>query len=111
LEFKTAFVFALLFIFFALVTSYVTKNYGESGIKILSLLVGVTDIDPFIINLFQSKWDIGEAVLVAAVIIATTSNNMLKMIYAVILCDSSIRWQLVIGFGILVITGLLFAFL
>jgi len=111
LEFKTALVFALLFIFFALVTNYVTKNYGEGGIKVLSFLVGVTDIDPFIINLFQSKWDIGETVLVASVIIATTSNNLLKMIYGIILCDKSIRLQLIIGFGILVITGLLFAFL
>ena len=111
LEFKTALVFALLFIFFALVTDYVTKNFGESGIKVLSLLVGVTDIDPFIINLFQSKWNIGETVLVAAVIIATISNNLLKMIYGIILCDKSIRWQLIIGFGILIITGLLFAFL
>jgi len=111
LEFKTALVFALLFIFFALVTDYMTKNFGESGIKVLSLLVGVTDIDPFIINLFQSKWNIGETVLVAAVIIATISNNLLKMIYGIILCDKSIRWQLIIGFGILIITGLLFAFL
>lgn len=110
LEFKTALVFALLFIFFALVTEFVTKNYGEGGIKALSFLVGVTDIDPFIINLFQSKWNINEATLIAAIIIATSSNNLLKMVYGIILCNKSIRWQLIIGFGILVIIGLLFAF-
>jgi uncharacterized membrane protein (DUF4010 family) len=111
LEFKTALVFALLFIFFALVTDYVTKNYGEGGIKVLSFLVGVTDIDPFIINLFQSKWNIRENTLVTAVIIATSSNNLLKMIYGIILGDKSIRGQLILGFGILIILGLLFAFL
>jgi len=111
LEFRTALVFALLFIFFAIITNYVTENYGEGGIKALSFLVGVTDIDPFIINLFQSKLHIGETVIVTAVIIATTSNNLLKMIYGIILCDRAIRWQLILGFGILVIAGLLFAFL
>jgi len=111
LEFKTALVFALLFIFFALVTEYVTKNYGEGGIKALSFLVGVTDIDPFIINLFQSKWNIEETALVTAVIIATSSNDLLKMIYGIILCDKSIRMQLILGFSILIILGLLFVFL
>jgi uncharacterized membrane protein (DUF4010 family) len=111
LEFKTALVFALLFIFFAIVTEFVTKNYGEGGIKFLSFLVGVTDIDPFIINLFQRKWNIDENALVTAVIIATSSNNLLKMIYGIILGDKSIRGQLILGFGILIILGLLFAFL
>ncbi|MDW5290895.1 DUF4010 domain-containing protein [Formosa sp. PL04] len=76
LEFKTALIFSSLFIFFALVTHYVTKNYGESGIKFLSFFVGITDVDPFIINLFQSKWNISNSVLISAIIIATTSNNL-----------------------------------
>ncbi|SDE43379.1 Uncharacterized membrane protein, DUF4010 family [Pricia antarctica] len=110
LEFRTALLFGALFIIFALVTGYVTKNFGENGIKVLSLVVGVTDIDPFIINLFQSKWDIGNSVITSAIIIATTSNNLLKMIYGIVLGNKSIRPALAIGFGILIIVGLLLAF-
>ncbi len=110
LEFKTALLFGSLFIFFALITGYVTKNYGEAGIKVLSFVVGVTDIDPFIINLFQSKWNLENTVLVTAILIAVTSNNLLKMIYGIIFGDKYIRWPLIIGFGILIILGLVLAF-
>jgi uncharacterized membrane protein (DUF4010 family) len=110
LEFKTAIIFGVLFIFFAFITGYVNRNYGTGGIKALSFVVGVTDIDPFIINLLQSKWNIGETFLVIAAINATTSNNFLKMIYGITLGDGSIRRQLIVGFSILIITGLLISF-
>lgn len=110
LEFKTAFVFGVLFIFFAIITEYVTRNFGEGGIKILSFIVGVTDIDPFIINLFQGKRNIEISTLVTAVLIAITSNNLLKMIYGIILCNKKIRWQLITGFGILIILGLMIVY-
>ena len=110
LEFKTALLFAALFIFFAIITGFVSKNYGTGGIHVLSFVVGVTDIDPFILNLFQSKWDIANSVIVIAVINAVTSNNLLKMIYGISFSDRSIHWRLVSGFGILVVLGLLMSF-
>jgi uncharacterized membrane protein (DUF4010 family) len=111
LEFKTALIFALLFIFFAVATKAVTNNYGAEGIRLLSLIVGVTDIDPFILNLFQSSPNIENTTLVSAVLIAVSSNNLLKMIYGIIVGDKLLRRQLVIGFGILILLGILFAFL
>ncbi len=110
LEFKTALLFAALFIFFAFITGFVTKNYGTGGINVLSFVVGVTDIDPFILNLFQSKWNIADAVVIMAVLNAVTSNNLLKMIYGITLSDKSIRWPLIAGFAILIVLGLLMAF-
>ena len=76
----------------------------------LSFVVGVTDIDPFILNLFQSKWNIENAVIITAVLNAVTSNNLLKMIYGIFLSDKSIRWLLITGFGILIVAGLLMSF-
>lgn len=76
----------------------------------MSFVVGVTDIDPFIINLFQSKWNIENAFLVTAVVNAATSNNLLKMIYGISFCDRSIRRQLITGFGSLIVIGLLISF-
>jgi uncharacterized membrane protein (DUF4010 family) len=110
LEFKTALIFAALFIFFAVITEFVTKHYGSGGINILSFVVGVTDIDPFILNLFQSKLNIADAVIVTAVVNAATSNNLLKMIYGIILCDKSLRRPLIVGFSILIGVGLVISF-
>jgi uncharacterized membrane protein (DUF4010 family) len=110
LEFKTALVFAGLFIFFGMITGFINKNYGTGGINVLSFVVGVTDIDPFILNLFQSKWNIENSVLVMAVLNAITSNNLLKMIYGISFGEKSIRLPLIIGFGILVLLGLLMSF-
>lgn len=111
LEFKTSLLFGSLFIFFALVTGYIDKNYGAGGINILSFVVGVTDIDPFIINLLQRKFSMADTFLVMAIVNATTSNNLLKMIYGVSLCDKSLRRQLITGFSILIATGLIISFI
>ncbi len=110
LEFKTAFIFAALFIFFSVATGFVTRTYGTGGINVLSFVVGVTDIDPFILSLLQSKWNLENIFLVVAIINASTSNNLLKMIYGIMLCDKSIRKQLIAGFGILIVIGLLISF-
>ncbi|MFA5971051.1 MAG: DUF4010 domain-containing protein [Lentimicrobiaceae bacterium] len=110
LEFKTALVFAALFIFFGLITGFINKMYGTGGINVLSFVVGVTDIDPFILNLFQSKWNIENSVIVMAVLNAITSNNLLKMIYGLSFSDKSIHKQLTIGFGVLIVLGLLMSF-
>jgi uncharacterized membrane protein (DUF4010 family) len=93
-----------------MITGFINKIYGTSGINGLSFIVGVTDIDPFILNLFQSKWDIENSVIVMAVLNAITSNNLLKMIYGLSFGDKSIRKQLIIGFGVLIVLGLLISF-
>ena len=110
LEFKMALIFAALFIFFAIITEFVTNRYGSGGIKVLSFIVGVTDIDPFILNLFQSKLNIAHTIIVMAVVNAATSNNLLKLIYGIILCDKSLRRPLIVGFGILAVAGLVVSF-
>jgi uncharacterized membrane protein (DUF4010 family) len=109
LEFKTALIFAALFIAFALITGYVIKQYGSAGVNTLALVVGVTDIDPFIINLFQSKWNIADTVITIAVLNATTSNNMLKLIYGLAFSDKHIWKKLILGFTILVAAGVIFS--
>ncbi len=82
LELKTAFVFAILFVAMMILTSFVTKDYGKSGLEILSFLVGFTDIDPFILSILTGKFTITTAQIVAAIMIAAGSNNILKALYA-----------------------------
>jgi uncharacterized membrane protein (DUF4010 family) len=106
LELKTASVFGALFVFFAIVTDYVLKNYGNSGVTNLAFVVGVTDIDPFLLNLLQQSSGINQTTVALAILNATNSNNLLKMIYAVALSGSQIRKKLSWSFGILILSGL-----
>lgn len=83
LEFGTAILFAVLFVFFAALTHWVIVHYGKMGLHFLSFAVGFTDIDPFILSLLAGHFHIGETVLTGSVIIASGSNNLLKGLYAI----------------------------
>ena len=106
LELKTAVVFGILFVFFAIVTEYVMKTYGTSGVTTLAFIVGVTDIDPFLLNLLQHQGGITETTVALAIINATNSNNILKMFYALALSSKSLNKSLLVNFSILIISGL-----
>ncbi len=82
LELKTAFIFAFLFVVMMILTHFVTKHYGTSGLEILSFLVGFTDIDPFILSILTGKFSIESTQILAAIMIAAGSNNLLKALYA-----------------------------
>ncbi len=107
LELKTAVIFGILFVVFALITNFVSKSYGSAGVTSLAYVVGVTDIDPFLLNLLQQKAGIGQMTIALAIINATNSNNVLKMIYAITLSGKGIRKNLTINFSILIAAGLL----
>lgn len=108
LEFKTALVFGLLFAFFGWLTSYVNDEFGNAGINVLSLVVGITDIDPYILNLFQHiGGDLSNATIVISTIIATTGNNIMKLIYSLIIGNKTIKIPLIAGFSILTIASLI----
>jgi uncharacterized membrane protein (DUF4010 family) len=83
LELGAAAIFALLFIATSLVSSWATTKFGASGIYALAAIVGVTDIDPFVLNLAQGGTaGLPEPALASAILIAASSNNILKALYA-----------------------------
>lgn len=107
LEFKTAIIFGLLFGFFAIITNLVITNYGNMGVSILSFIVGVTDIDPYILNLFQHVGgNLQISTIVNATIIATASNNVIKMIYILMLGTPTIKKKIIISFAALIIVSI-----
>ncbi len=108
LEFKTALLFAGLFVLFALLTKYVLKYYGTGGLNVLSLVVGVTDIDPFLLSLFTGKFAITLQAVGQATIIAVTSNNIMKLIYALSLGNVYLRKSMLLSFAAIIVTGILF---
>jgi len=83
LELTVAAVFALLFVITSIATQWAQSHFGEAGVNTLAAVVGFVDIDPFVLNLAQS----GPSVLplgglISAVLIAMSSNNVLKAVYA-----------------------------
>ena len=82
LELGTALLFAGLFVFMMMLTSYITAHYGNTGLRLLSFVTGLTDIDPFILSLLTGKYSVTEHEIVSAVMIAAGSNNILKAAYA-----------------------------
>jgi uncharacterized membrane protein (DUF4010 family) len=88
LELVTAFIFAALFIILSVVTRLAAQHLGSAGVYGIAGIMGVTDIDPFIMSLAQmGPVPAGGAVMplstaALAVIIAAASNNVVKGIYA-----------------------------
>jgi len=82
LELSTAFLFAFLFIIMAVVTHFVLTEYGDLGLNILSFIVGFTDIDPFVLSILSSKFEVTAQSASTAILIATGSNNILKAFYS-----------------------------
>jgi uncharacterized membrane protein (DUF4010 family) len=84
LELGPAALFAALFIVISLVSNWAKAHFGTGGIYTLAAIVGVTDIDPFVLNLAQGGTaGMSDGALAAAVLIAASSNNILKAAYAV----------------------------
>jgi len=83
LELGTAFLFSFLFIVTMMITNFVVDNFGATGLNILSLIIGFTDIDPFVLSLLAGKYNIDSFAVASAVIIAAGSNNILKAVYTI----------------------------
>jgi uncharacterized membrane protein (DUF4010 family) len=83
LELGAAAIFAALFVAVSVVSAVAKSQFGISGIYGLAAIVGVTDIDPFVLNLAQGGVSgVQTAQLAAAILIAASSNNVLKALYA-----------------------------
>ena len=110
LEFKVAVVFALLYVFFSFVTQYTLQNFGTQGLNILSFIVGFTDIDPFLLNLFQGKYEVTQLLIGMATFQAILSNNILRMIYAKTLGHQLLGKYVLQGFGVIIVANILVVF-
>ena len=84
LQIPAALIFAALIVVISVISAWVRGAFGESGILVLSAVVGLTDIDPFVLNIAQGGiGGMSVASLCAAVLIAASSNNVAKAAYAI----------------------------
>jgi uncharacterized membrane protein (DUF4010 family) len=108
LEFKVALIFTALYIVFTFITYGVVTRFGITGLNVLSFFVGLTDIDPFLINLFQGKFGIGIDTVAVATLQAIISNNVLKMLYGCFFSGRKSWVILVSGFIIIIALNIVF---
>jgi uncharacterized membrane protein (DUF4010 family) len=83
LELGAAFLFAALFVGMLFITHLAMLYFGRAGLFALAGVMGVTDVDPFILSLAESTSALTPTTLAgAAITIAAASNNLVKGIYA-----------------------------
>jgi len=83
LELTTAFVFALVFVAMLVATQLALTHLGRAGLNALAAIMGVVDVDPFVMGMTQAAGAaIPLRVAAAAIVIAASSNNLVKGIYA-----------------------------
>ncbi|MGA9964338.1 MAG: MgtC/SapB family protein [Terriglobales bacterium] len=88
LELLAAFLFAVLFLAMLIATQLAVTYLGKAGVNTLAAVMGVTDVDPFILGMTQAAGALTPLkVAAAAVLIAAASNNLVKGIYAYSLAD------------------------
>lgn len=82
LELTAAAIFAVVFIVVSIASSWAVATFGTAGIYVLAAIVGVSDIDPFVLSLAQNgAGQMAGGTGVVAILIATSSNNLLKAAY------------------------------
>jgi uncharacterized membrane protein (DUF4010 family) len=94
LDLMTAFLFAVLFLAMLIATQLAVTYLGKAGVNTLAAIMGVTDVDPFIMGMTQAAGTLTAVkVAAAAVLIAASSNNLVKGIYAYSLGDRKTGMQ------------------
>jgi uncharacterized membrane protein (DUF4010 family) len=94
LELLTAFMFAGLFLAMLIITQLAVKYLGTGGVDTLAAIMGVSDVDPFIMGLTQAAGTLTPVKVAAgAILIAAASNNVAKGIYAYSLADKKTGLQ------------------
>jgi uncharacterized membrane protein (DUF4010 family) len=88
LEIRAALFFAALFLAMVVATHLVVTYIGKAGVYSLATLMGVTDVDPFIMGMTQAGGTTTSlSVAASAILIAAASNNLVKGLYAYFISD------------------------
>lgn len=107
LELGAAMVFAALFVLISLVSAWARAQYGATGIYLLAAIVGISDIDPFVLSLAEhATGDMPVGVGMIAILIATSSNNLLKAAYTVSFAGGRAGLVPAAGLGLLALGGI-----
>jgi uncharacterized membrane protein (DUF4010 family) len=108
LDLMTALLFAGLFLVMLVATQLAVTYLGRAGVNTLAAVMGVSDVDPFIMGLTQAAGTLTPfKVAAAAVAIAASSNNIVKGCYAFSLADRKTGVQALAMLVTLALLGLI----
>jgi uncharacterized membrane protein (DUF4010 family) len=96
---------------FSVITTYTVSHFGTAGLDVLSFITGVTDIDPFLLNIFQGKYELPLETLGRTALQAIISNNILKSVYILSFAEKNTKIWAGTAMGIITIVTAVFAFL
>jgi Predicted membrane protein len=112
LEISTALLFAALFVTMLIATHLAITYLGENGVYTLASIMGVTDVDPFIMGMTQSDPSLTPIhVAASGILVAAASNNVAKGIYAYALSSRRVGMQSLFFLLALALCGLIPMFL
>jgi uncharacterized membrane protein (DUF4010 family) len=107
LEIRAALAFALLFVAMLIAGHLASEYLGRSGIYALAAVMGVADVDPFILSMTQSAGGANAyPVAAAGILIAAASNNLVKGMYAFSLAPRATGLPSLMLLGALAIAGI-----
>jgi len=94
LELRAALLFAVIFVAMLVITHLAVVYVGSKGVYALGAMMGLSDVDPFILGITQSAGhDTSLVVGAVGIIIAAASNNVMKGIYAYSFSDPQAKVQ------------------
>ncbi len=107
LEMSAALFFAGLFLVMLIATHLAVMYLGKAGVYSLAAVMGVSDVDPFIMGMTQEGGKTTPlAVAASAILIAAASNNVMKGLYAYSLSDKKTGRQSLTFLVALALAGL-----
>lgn len=98
-EIRPAVIFAVLFVVLSVATVLVQRFYGDAGIITLAGVVGISDIDPFILSVINQPGQ-AQSLMVAAILVSMMSNTVIKGVYFGFLAKEA-RRATALRFGVL----------
>jgi uncharacterized membrane protein (DUF4010 family) len=108
LELSAALLFAVLFVAMLFITHFALLHLGRGGLFAVAGVMGVSDVDPFILSLAASNSTLTPVALAGgAIVIAAASNNLIKGVYAYVFADRRTGTQALALLVILALLGLL----
>jgi uncharacterized membrane protein (DUF4010 family) len=108
LELRAAALFAGIFVIVVVIMRAVLLYVGNRGVYGLATIMGITDVDPFILGMTQAAGSATAlSVGAAAIVIAAASNNLVKGVYAYAFADRRTGVRSLISLAALALLGLL----
>jgi uncharacterized membrane protein (DUF4010 family) len=112
LEIRAALLFAFLFVVMLVVGRLASQYLGRSGVYALAAVMGIADVDPFILSMTQAAGaSAAYSVAGDAILIAAASNNVVKGIYAYCLAPRPAGRPSLLLLGALAAAGIVPVFL